>query len=249
MKIRSHTQFQAAIVLTLLMSCGLSYATHPLITEDTSVQTNGKQQIELNSDHNSEQGKQSQTSSLLYSYGASDQLDLFITTPMRWSAPAAMGDLSLGGKYLVSDADGKSWALKTEVFLPTGSLQKQFSKDSRDLALTLVHSIAQSKSLSHFNLSVTQRQFRQEQARQEQRETIWRASAASLLLLTQELQILADIGAYQADIKNEKYLPRHLVAGLIYSPASYLDLDMGIKYLRQKTHIERQVGMGITWRF
>jgi hypothetical protein len=249
MQIKFHIHLRATIAFALLATSSLAYATHPLLTEDTSVQTNGKQQIELNSDHNSEQGKQSQTSSLLYSYGASDQLDLFISTPMRWSAPAGMGDLSLGGKYLVSDADGKSWALKTEIFLPTGSLQKQLSKDSRDLALTLVHSIAQSKSLSHFNLSVTQRQFRQEQARQEQRETIWKASAASLLLLTQEWQILADVGAYQADIKNEKYLPRHLVAGLIYSPESHLDLDMGIKYLRQKTHIERQVGMGITWRF
>jgi opacity protein-like surface antigen len=53
----------------------------------------------------------------------------------------------------------------------------------------------------------------------------------------------------QADQKNDGYWQPYLVAGLIYSPTSNLDLDIGFKYQKKTLSTERQIGIGMAWRF
>jgi opacity protein-like surface antigen len=249
MLIKLPLSFLRNLTLLFLLSADYAYAAHPLVTEDSGVQSTGKQQIEFSSDHNSEPNRHSQNASATYTYGANDQLDLFIALPMRWSATAGIGDASLGTKYLFSEKDGNSWALKTELFFPSGSTQKQLSKESHDLALTLVHSHKNAAWTMHSNLSLTQRNFNQEQSSIEQRATLWRASFATLYAVTPKIQVLLDMGVYQADLKSETYGDQHLVAGCIFAVTDNLDLDLGIKYLRHKNSIERQAGIGMAWRF
>ncbi|MFZ6750672.1 transporter [Undibacterium sp. Ren11W] len=249
MLIKLPLPFLLNLTLLLLFSADCTYAAHPLVTEDSGVQSTGKQQIEISTDHYSESNRQSQNASWTYTYGANDQLDLFFAIPMRWSATTGIGDASLGTKYLFSEKDGDSWALKTEMFFPSGSTQKQLSKDSHDLALTLVYSYTNAAWTTHSNLSMTQRNFHQEQASIEQRATQWRVSLATLFAVTPKIQVLADAGLYQANLKSETYVDQHLLTGIIYSPTDDLDLDLGIKYLRHKNSIERQAGIGMAWRF
>lgn len=249
MQIKPSLALLLNLALLLMFNVACAYAAHPLLTEDSGVQGTGKQQIEFSTDHYSEQNRQSQNAGWTYTYGANDQLDLFFSLPMRWSATAGIGDASLGTKYLFSEEDGASWALKTELFFPSGSAQKQLSKESHDLALTVVYSYTNAAWTTHSNLSLTRRNFKQEHASMEQRATLWRASLATLFAIPPKIQVLADAGLYQADLKSETYLDQHLLAGFVYSATENLDLDLGIKYLRHKTSIERQAGIGIAWRF
>lgn len=235
------------VVASTLMALNAAHAAHPLVTEDANLQTTGKQQIEFNGDHWSTSGTHSQISNLTYTYGASDQLDLFFSRPMRWSSPGALGDLSVGSKYLFLSRENINWAWKTEVFFPTGA--KTFGSDRYDLALTLVRTESTGPWVIHSNLSLNIRQHRQAPADAQQRDQIWRSSVAVLRAITPQTQLLADTGISQADQKNDGYWQPHLIAGLIYSPASNLDLDIGFKYQKKTLSTDRQIGVGMAWRF
>jgi hypothetical protein len=140
------------LIACALMTQNAAHAAHPLVTEDANLQTTGKQQIEFNSDHWSTSRAHSQIGNLTYTYGASDQLDLFFSSPIRWSSPGALGDLSVGSKYLFSSQENANWAWKTEVFFPTGA--KTFGSDRYDLALTLVRTENAGPWVIHSNLSL-----------------------------------------------------------------------------------------------
>jgi len=235
------------LIACALMTQNAAHAAHPLVTEDANLQTTGKQQIEFNSDHWSTSRAHSQIGSLTYTYGASDQLDLFFSSPIRWSSPGALGDLSVGSKYLFSSQENANWAWKTEVFFPTGA--KTFGSDRYDLALTLVRTENAGPWVIHSNLSLNLRQHRQALADAQQRDQLWRTSVAVLRAITPQTQLLADTGIAQADQKNDGYWQPYLVAGVIYSPASNLDLDIGFKYQKKTLSTERQIGIGMAWRF
>lgn len=230
-----------------LMTQSVARAAHPLVTEDANLQTSGKQQIEFNGDHWSSRKGISQIGNLTYTYGYKDQLDLFFSSPVRWSSPGALGDLSVGSKYLFSSQENTNWAWKTEAFFPTGA--KTYGSDRYDLALTLVRTESIGPLVIHGNLSLNIRQHRQALADAQQRDQLWRSSVAVLRAITPQTQLLADTGIAQADQKNDGYWQPYLVAGLIYSPVSNLDLDIGFKYQKKTLSTERQIGIGMAWRF
>lgn len=230
-----------------LMTQSVARAAHPLVTEDANLQTSGKQQIEFNGDHWSSRKGISQIGNLTYTYGYKDQLDLFFSSPVRWSSPGALGDLSVGSKYLFSSQENTNWAWKTEAFFPTGT--KTYGSDRYDLALTLVRTESIGPWVIHGNLSLNIRQHRQALADAQQRDQLWRSSVAVLRAITPQTQLLADTGIAQADQKNDGYWQPYLVAGLIYSPVSNLDLDIGFKYQKKTLSTEKQIGIGMAWRF
>ena len=66
----------------------VSYAAHPLITDDTGTQGKGKFQIELNSEyaHEDEDGAEADTTEIaaILSYGVTDTMDIVLGLPYQY---------------------------------------------------------------------------------------------------------------------------------------------------------------------
>lgn len=209
----------------------------------------GKQQIEFNTDHRSQQAGSSQVGALTYTYGISDKLDFFVAQPSTWSHPSGFNDASVGSKYRFTENGSESWAVKTELLFPTGSSNKGLGGDSRDATVTLARSTHVAPWMMHSSGALTWHRYRQSADRDAQRKSVWRASTAVQYTLYEHWQLVADLGVMQAAQRQDRTYPVQLALGLIYSPNSSFDWDLGIKRSRIQGYNERQVGAGLTWHY
>jgi len=226
-----------------------AHAGHPLVTEDTGTQGEGKRQIEASFDHTRQQARSSRAGSFTYSYGMSDKLDFFISQPSSLSRPSGLQDMSLGSKFRFSEDKKSSWAVQTEFLLPTGNVSKGLSTDSNDLTVTLARTATGKLWAFHQSGSVTWHRYRNSADQLTLREYVARASVAAEYALNAEWKLLGDTGFTQADRRQDRRHPVHFVLGVEYTPNSSIDLDAGVKLTRVQGYNERQVGVGLAWHF
>jgi len=236
--------------------CGLApaaYAAHPLVTDDTGTQDTGNSQLELNADRIRQRTAMSTTSNATYTYGVAPTLDIFFNTPMTLSSPSGVGDVSLGVKWRFVEQEAASLAFKPELFFPSGDENKGLGTGNPSLAMTLIGNWETAPWTLQGNVAVTFNNYRLQATREATRNRLWRVSAAARYALTEQWQLLADVGASRdSDITSNGY-PAFFLTGVIYSPIKTLDLDAGLRFgLGCKdctTQIQRQFGVGLTWRF
>ncbi|MES2071338.1 MAG: transporter [Pseudomonadota bacterium] len=226
-----------------------AFAAHPLSSEDSAVQGAGKQQVEINTDQVRYQDKQQQIAALTYTYGLRDELDLFANLPANLSAPSGVNDISVGSKWLFKEVQGHALAFKGELFLPSGDQQRGLGLARHSLSLGLVDSYQRAAWTLHSNLGLTMSRYQRDVDRQPHRKLVWRASAAAVYQVNARWVVLADTGLTQADEKAVASLPAYVLAGVIYSPDSNLDLDAGLRRERINGRVEARLGVGLAWRY
>jgi Putative MetA-pathway of phenol degradation len=245
---------RTAVLMILLCGCAtLAHAAHPLVTEDTGTQGQGRHQVEINTDWLRMEGSRARIGSFTYTYGASDPLDVFVTTPVTMSAPAGINDISVGAKWRLLEAGPVSFALKPEFFLPTGNEFKGLGNGYPGLALTFAGSVDSGPWQWHGNVAVTLNRYRMAADRATYRNAIWRASSAVSYAAGEKWRLLADVGIAREQDSSRDNGPVHLLAGVIYTPLPNFDLDAGIRFNRNCGRCslsgDRQFGAGLTWRF
>jgi hypothetical protein len=134
------TSFVRVHMLLLAGLGQLSYAAHPLVTDDTSTQGKGRSQIEVNSDWIQFTGETGHIAAFTYSYGKTDALDLYGTLPVSLSSPSGWDDLSFGAKWRYWESAQSSLAVKCELYLPTGNELRGLGNGSPSLAVSLLAS-------------------------------------------------------------------------------------------------------------
>ena len=241
------------IVVAMLMGSGQVFAAHPLVSEDNGTQGPGGKQIEVNSDWSRDSRRTTATAAMTFTQGVTDTLDLFLTLPSTWRAPAheatGINDVSLGAKWRLLESDGFSLGVKPEWIAPTGDAQKGLGQGRDGLGLTVMGQLDAGDFSWLFNVGITQRRFSLPSARDNNRTTVQRISAALIYSINDRLKAAIDVGQSQAEEKAEKSHPKFLLIGAIYEITEGLDIDIGWKKALTANETDRQLGVGITWRF
>ncbi len=250
------------LLSALLVAAELSWAAHPLITDDAGTQGKGKFQLELNNQYDS--GKETvdgvaikttggQVATIL-SYGIVENIDIVFSLPYQWGkieentstthAENGFSDIVFETKWRFFDKKGCSLALKPGIRIPTGDYKKGLGAGEVGYQAFLIGS----KELSPWALHVNLGYIRNENKVDEQKN-IWHASLAANWEALKNLKLVANIAIERNPDKNEKNDPAFLIGGLIYSLAENIDLDCGVKYGLNSLETDWSLMTGIAIRF
>ncbi len=237
---------------SLLVLCSASYsafAAHPLVTDDTGTQGKGNNQVEVNTDWLRQSGVGSHVGAFTYTYGATDNLDVFTNAPASFYPSAGVGDVSVGAKWRFADRNGGSLAIKPEFFLPSGNESKGLGNGRSSLALTQIASYADGPWTFHANIGVTINRYGTADDEAANRPVVWRASTAVWYAINAQWKIVADTGVAQNIARSSDVNPSFVLLGAIYSPNESVDLDVGAKVGLNKAEVGQQFGVGATFHF
>lgn len=228
-----------------------AFATHPLVTDDTGVQGEGGIQLEMNTDWSRQNGAAGHVGAFTFTYGVTDQLDLFLNLPQTFQSTTGTGtgDISLGAKWRYYDEDGLSLALKPEFFTPSGDADKGLGNGRSSMALTGIASYELGAWTLHGNVGATYNRFQLDSDQQSRRKLVWRASTAVWYSLNEQWRVALDTGVQQNQDAATRKMPAYGLVGLIWSPSKMMDLDIGAKFGLNKAEVTRQFGAGITLHF
>jgi hypothetical protein len=248
-----------SLALTLTVFTGISFAAHPLITDDTGTQGKGKAQLELNSEFNSDKDNGVKTTggevAAALSYGLADNVDLVLGMPYVWGKvkedgvvvynEKGLSDMSLELKWRFYEADnGWSFALKPGVSLPTGDDAKGLGAGRAAYGIAFITTKELKPWAFHFNLGYVY-----SDNKVDERKDIWHVSAAAEVEVVKDLKIVGNIGMQRNPDKALNTNPAFILGGLIYSLAENMDVDFGVKAGLNKPETDLTFLAGITLRF
>lgn len=232
----------------------VAFAAHPLATEDTGVQGKGNWQFELNTDRAVERNTYFTGHSVnaALTYGVSDGLDLAFNVLWQRNqvgdAPpeflGGTGDASVFMKWRAYE-DGKlSLAVKPMLSLPTGNFDKGLGSDRLRPSVIGIATWGDEKLSLSANLGYT---YNNNKAGE--RKNIWNTSVAVMAGLGDKLKGVAEVGTYTNSDPASNTAPAFANVGLIYSPTSKLDFDIGYKRGLNDAECHHSVGAGVTVRW
>lgn len=240
-------------------------AFQPLITDDTGTQGQGGKQIEAAyiDEQASQAGASTRTRTLplVYTWGASDTLDLYlgiVPTQIRSNIPgvdaAGLGNTALGAKWRFWESadSGTSLAVKPEIRLPVGTDQKAAGLGTGLMSYGLVLILTQDLPFGaiHFNLGKGRDLFLDPDANPH--TTTLHVSMAPVWNLNTQWKLALGLGrefvATEGDTTNAQFAQ----LGVICSPSKGIDIALGV--LRNTDDALPQTAtttatLGLTWRF
>ncbi len=156
-----------------------------------------------------------------------------------------MGDATLLAKWRFHEDEARGWslALRPELSLPSGSIDKGLGNDRTGAALTLVSSLERGSWTWLANAGMAWNN-----NRVGDRTQLWSASTAVLWAATPKLSLVADIGASRAadrEVGAEKFG----LLGAIWHMGEDIDLDLGWRRSFGARPTAHTVGAGLTVRW
>lgn len=254
--------------LCLVMAyAGAASASHPLITEDAGTMGKGKYQIEITGETGSdrkEQPNEDGSSSVnkaweselktTITYGITDTVDLSLEFPYAWrrletdgatvASEKGISDISAALKWKFLEWEKFGFALKSEVWLPSGDHEKDLGAGRVSYGLLFLATKEIDPLAFHLNLG-----YRRNENRHDQREDIWHASFAAEWKALKKLVLVANIGIEKNPDRSSGVDPAFILGGLIYSINDYVDIDFGVKGGLTDTEMDLTWLGGITFKF
>lgn len=233
------------------------WAAHPLVSDDTGTQGQGKFQLELTAErgHDDDAGTKtnSQTFATTLSYGFHDSADLIASLPhqkirvddgMDVTSQSGRGDASLAIKWRFYEKSPISVALKPGLSFSTGDEQKGLGAGKNGYSLDLITSMEMGPWTFHLHLGLA----RHRNTRDE-RENLRHLSAGGWYSFREKWRLTFDVGTDTNTDKSSNTNPSFAVVGVIYGLSKDLDLDAGIKKGISSTATDQALLTGLAWRF
>jgi len=229
----------AALLGSALLAAGTTaQAAHPLITDDAGTMGTGHYQVEFNAqyDHTDEEGvrEKNQELAVAVTYGLTDTVDLVVALPYTaWSikddvegktSESGIGDASLEVKWRFYEQDGLGLALKPGMTLPTGDDDEGLGAGKATYQLFFIGTRELAPWAFHLNLG-----YLRSNNTAAERENLWHASLAGEVEVTEDLRLVANIGAERNPDRESGTHPAFLLGGLVYSLTESCDVDFGVK--------------------
>lgn len=240
----------------------VSWAAHPLITDDAGTQGKGKFQLEVNGQYDSDKetvggvsvkSTGGQVGSTL-SYGIIENADLVLNVPYVWGKVTEGGvstynekgfsDVSFEVKWRFFEKDGMSFALKPGISFPTGDDEKGLGTGKTGYHIFLIGLKEAAPWAFHANLGY----IRNENTAEEEKN-IWHASLATTYEVAKDLKLVGNIGMERNADKTSDNDPAFLITGAIYSISENFDIDAGVKYGLTSSETDLSLLAGMTLRF
>ena len=253
-----------AVMIVVVSSVGAANAAHPLITDDSVTQGEGKIQFEFTgkygldkNDGVTEKSIQVPTIPFL-TYGLTEATDIVFGLPYNEvvtddaggkSAVRGIGDASLELKTRFYEKEGLSFAVKPGLTLPTGDENKGLGNGRASYHAFFIATKELQSWAFHLNLGYIHNQYKLQADEAVNRKDIWHASLATQFELAEKLKTVADIGMERNPAKTSETHPAFILGGLIYSVTENLDVDAGIKYGLNKQETDVTDLAGVTWKF
>lgn len=247
----------SSIMLIIFFSFSpVTYAAHPLITDDAGTQGQGKFQLEFNgqNDYDREGGIKTEKTILgtTFSYGIIDPLDLVIGISYQFLKTEndalikneGLADISLDLKWKFYERDNLALALKPGITLPTGDEQKSLGTGKATYRLFFISTLEKKPWAFHFNLG-----YIRNENKLEERVDLWHISLATWVEVVKDLKLVANIGLEENREKSKDEPPAFLLGGIIYSCTENFDLDFGLKLGLNGPETDFSVLAGLAWRF
>lgn len=255
-----------ALILFLGIA-GMSFAAHPLVTDDTGTQGKGKFQFELNGEFRRESNprdgifirEDAGESAAAVTAGATDNVDVIVSFPWVYSwikenetlvsDGSGFGDIRLELKWRFFAREGFSVAAKPGFTVPTGDEEKGFGNGRVSCGLTFIIMKEWEGAFVSANGAYIRNEFKLDVDRQTNRNDIWQANLAAGVDVAKDLQAVANIGTMTNGDRTSGRWPAFLLAGVIYSVTDNFDIDLGVNRGLNRSEPVRAVLAGIAWRF
>ncbi|KVK98913.1 transporter [Burkholderia cepacia] len=227
-------------------------ATHPLVSDDTGTQGNANGQFEFNAEETSKQEENGrhQLWNATLTRGFGERVDLYVNVPYTHLQTrsdehgAGLGDVEVGMKWRFAEHGPLSVALKPKLTMPTGNDRRGLGTGRAGAGATLLAQLDVARFSFLANAGITYQPNRQGDL-----TSIWAVSGAAIYKATDKLQIVADIGTSRNTESGAGANPAFAIAGAIYSPKPWLDLDIGYRRgLNDQTYDHSVMG-GVTVRW
>ncbi len=240
----------------------VSYAAHPLITDDTGTQGKGKVQIEINSEFSRDKEKEDGVTikesggevTTIMSYGITDNADIVLGVPYRWfmikedgdtaGKEDGLSDISLELKWRFLEKEGLSLALKPGITLPVGDEDRGLGTGRVTYSLFFITTKEVEPWAFHLNLG-----YIRNENKVDERRDLWHISLASEVEVIKDLKAVANIGLERNFDRDSNTHPAFILGGLIYSINENFDIDFGVKGGLNKPEMDLTFLVGMTLRF
>jgi hypothetical protein len=241
-----------------LFSPAAAWASHPMITDDAGTQGQGRFQLEVNGqyDHDKESGITTtggQVAAAL-TFGITDTIDLAVGIPYLWtkeksdlvdSSESGISDATLDIKLRLYEKDGLSFAVKPGLSFPTGDEDKGLGAGNMGYHLYLIGT----KETGPWTFLANLGYIRNGADGDTDEKNIWHVSVGATYALNSHWKVAANAVAEQNTDKDGDNDPISAVAGVIYSPAKNIDLDLGMKKGITSSATDWSLLAGVTYRF
>lgn len=253
----------------------LARAAHPFVTDDAGTQGAGNWQLELmgQRDRHDAAGDagagpviQRSRSTLLnpvLTYGLREDLDLavgvsrerFRTTEngLVTENESGMADSTLELKWRFFERDGLSFALKPGVTLPTGDERRGLGTGRASWSVNLIGAYEADPWAVFANLAYARQRYELAADAAASRDNLWRLSAGATLAVRKDLRLAGEAGVRTNEARDDPFFPGRraafAMAGLIYSPAENIDLDIGVRKALNRAETDIVFLIGATFRW
>lgn len=251
-------------MLAVLLLPGFALAAHPLITDDAETQGQGKFQLEVNGQYDTD--KQSvedvtvkSTGGLaasILSYGLAETIDLVLGVPFFWGTVREDGmtvydeqgisDVNVELKWRFYEKAGLNLALKPGIIVPTGNDKKGLGSGKSGYSALLIVSQEIKPVDLHLNLGYKRNE---NTVYVNERKDILHASLAAVAEIVKDVLAVVNIGTETNPDRTSDKDPAFALAGIIYSPVETFDLDFGLKKGLSRSEPDYSYLAGITLRF
>lgn len=262
-------------VVLLALAPITALAGPPYITDDTGTQGRGKWQLELVGEHIHHdrtaslkgapvnQNREVTAFGPVLTYGIAESVDLAFgiahlrdrITENGVLVQDAEGttDSAVEVKWRFYERDGLSFAVKPGLVLPTGDESRGLGtgKISWGVNGILTYETGQWTWLA--NLAYIEARFRRPEDTQTNHRHIWRLSGGLGYQLHETLKLAAEAGIRTNPAKDDPFLPgqngHFVMIGVIYSPAEYVDIAVGIRKNVNEGESDTAFPFGVTFRW
>jgi hypothetical protein len=260
--IRPNRLLGAVTLLAALLGPTISWAAHPLITDDSVTQGKGKFQLEesgqYDSDRETVNGVSVKTSGgqavTTLTYGIFDNTDIVLSVPYLWTTVKEDGvktsdvmgtsDTLFEIKWRFFEKDGLSFAVKPGVSYPTGNEDEGLGTGKTGYHMFFIGSREAVPWAFYVNLGYIQNENNTDEA-----TDLWHVSLAVTYEIVKDFKLVGNIGMDKNPDKAAENDPFFFIAGAIYSFGENFDIDAGVKYGLTSSETDYSVLAGTTFRF
>jgi len=249
-------QFFLAVIVTLLLAPG-AYALHPLNTDDTGTEGQGRWKAEVLGKwaHNEINGTVKTASQIktAITAGITDNIDIEVGQPYKFkreddngavSKVDGIADTEIELKWRFYDRNRLSFALRPALTLPAGDDGKGLGTGKLTYKLFLLATKELEQWAFHVNAG-----YGKNANTADDRTDIWNFSAAAEYEIAQGFKVAGEAGIYSNNEKASGIQPVYTTAAVLYYPVKHIRLDLGLRLGLNKAEPDYTVIPGIAFKF
>jgi hypothetical protein len=254
-----------AFVLAVTLFATKAVALQPLITDDTSTQGSGGNQLELslNQSRITTSGVSDRVGGLpvVYTRGVFETLDVYAGAVYVDLRPGGGSDEARGAgnptvgtkwRFLDTSASGTSAAAKLEILVPVSGSAEAAGLGSASLGGNLTFILSQDLPFGAIHVNASAGRLRYRASGNNSDSTPIRLSAAPVWQLNPQWRLALDMGAQWVQSVGQRVRTGFGQLGAIWSPDDDLDLALGVIRTADNQNPRTSAlatTVGLTWRF